>query len=499
MERHESTERPARLERWLRIEQHDKANVYSRVAASTDLSSLAFWIEIVCSAALATLGLVLDSPAVIVGAMLISPLMAPIMATGLALAAGDLYLGVKALLTLAASVAAALLVSAALVWALPFHSPTSEILARTHPDLLDLVIALLSGLAGAVVAVRGGAAAGITSLPGVAIAVALMPPICVAGFGFASGLGSSIAAGSLLLFLTNLAAIVGSGFLVFFLVRMGDPSVREGLDRSRRSAGDRLFRVLERIFPGSGPAEIGRLRWRALLVVVLLASVFVPLRKAFRQVTEEIRARRAVQEVLAKLAPAESLVSQRVHFGPDRIDVRVVSTAKVSPASVERTRKRLAAETGRQVELAIQEVASRAELEGLLDRMAAPASAAATEQRPLDEVRRELVAEIETPLRDTWPASVPLRSFELGIGAAGTVLHVTYEAVSPLGGPEAETLRQVLRQRLGSADLTLDLAQVPSTGGSPGTRTATPGKAGAGSAARRTASPGQGAGAGPSR
>ncbi len=367
MAQHESRPRRARFERWLQIEQDDKAKIYSRIVASTDLSSLPFWIEIVCAAALATLGLVLDSPAVIVGAMLISPIMAPIMATGLALAAGDLYLGIKALVTLAASVAAALVVSAALVWVLPFHSPTAEILARTHPDLLDLVIALLSGLAGAVVAVRGGGAAGITSIPGVAIAVALMPPICVAGFGFASGLGRSIAAGALLLFLTNLAAIVGSGFLVFSLGRMGEPSVREELGRSRRSAGGRLFRILERVSPGS-PAEIGRLRWRVLLVVVLLAAVFVPLREAFREVTDELRVRRAVEEALAQLAPAEALVSERIHLGPDRVDIHVVSTAKISPASAEQTRQRLAAATGRPVALAIQEVASRSELESLLER-----------------------------------------------------------------------------------------------------------------------------------
>lgn len=72
----------------------------------------------------------------IIGAMLISPFMGPIMATGLALAVGDLYLGIKAVVNLLASVAVSIGFSALLVWLLPFHSATSEILSRTNPNLL---------------------------------------------------------------------------------------------------------------------------------------------------------------------------------------------------------------------------------------------------------------------------------------------------------------------------------------------------------------------------
>ena len=140
-----------------------------------EISSLSYWLEIFFSAGIATFGLVESSPAVIIGAMLISPLMGPIMATGLALAVADLYLGIKAIINLLASVTAAIAFSAFLVWLLPFHSATSEIIARTNPNLLDLGIALLSGLAGSVVVCRGGGN-GVTALPGVAIAVALMPP-----------------------------------------------------------------------------------------------------------------------------------------------------------------------------------------------------------------------------------------------------------------------------------------------------------------------------------
>ena len=76
----------------------------SRVFEATEINSLSYWLEIFFSAGIATFGLVESSPAVIIGAMLISPLMGPIMATGLALAVGDLYLGIKAVLNLLASV-----------------------------------------------------------------------------------------------------------------------------------------------------------------------------------------------------------------------------------------------------------------------------------------------------------------------------------------------------------------------------------------------------------
>src|SRR5690606_6866991 len=113
-------------------------------------------LELFISAGIATFGLVLNSPAVIIGAMLISPLMGPLMGTGLALAVGDVYLGAKAVLNLVVSTAAAIGLSAAVAWTLPFHTITPEILARTNPNLLDLGVALLSGLAGSVVVCRGG-------------------------------------------------------------------------------------------------------------------------------------------------------------------------------------------------------------------------------------------------------------------------------------------------------------------------------------------------------
>jgi uncharacterized hydrophobic protein (TIGR00271 family) len=121
---------------------------------------------------------------------------------------GDLYVGIKAIVNLIGSTMVSIGLAAFIVWLLPFHSPTSEILSRTNPNLLDLGVAILSGLAGSLVVCRRSKDGGVAALPGVAIAVALMPPLCTIGFGLGSGGNSVIVGGAALLFLTNLVAIV---------------------------------------------------------------------------------------------------------------------------------------------------------------------------------------------------------------------------------------------------------------------------------------------------
>lgn len=154
------------------------------------------------SAGIAILGLLLSSPAVVIGAMLLSPLMGPIMGAGFALAIGDyawLKASTKALVlgTLVAVLFAALVVALS-----PLQTVTTEIAARTRPNLFDLAVALFSALAGAYAMIRGR----MGTIVGVAIATALMPPLAVIGFGLAT-LNMTVFGGSLLLFFTNLMTI----------------------------------------------------------------------------------------------------------------------------------------------------------------------------------------------------------------------------------------------------------------------------------------------------
>jgi len=122
-----------RIEFLLRVSPLAKPRVYVTVFRGSDVVSLSYALELTFSAGIATLGLVLNSPAVVIGAMLISPLMGPIMGAGLGLAVSDLYLGAKAFAGIVASVLASILFSAFLVWLLPFHGPLAEFLPARSP------------------------------------------------------------------------------------------------------------------------------------------------------------------------------------------------------------------------------------------------------------------------------------------------------------------------------------------------------------------------------
>lgn len=163
----------------------------------------------VMSCGIAILGLLQSSAAVVIGAMLISPLMGPIIQLGFSLCVVDFRMMGRSLLALMGGVVLALGTSMLIVWLSPLREATSEILARTHPNLFDLLVAVLSGLAGgyAVITRKGEA------IVGVAIATALMPPLAVVGFGLATG-DMAVAGGAFFLFMTNLLAIALSVTLI---------------------------------------------------------------------------------------------------------------------------------------------------------------------------------------------------------------------------------------------------------------------------------------------
>jgi uncharacterized hydrophobic protein (TIGR00271 family) len=141
------------------------------------------WV-LVCSIFIASIGLNTNSAAVIIGAMLISPLMGPILAIGLSVGVNDLPTLRRAVRHFAVMVFVALLTSTLYFVVTPLSDVQSELLARTRPTLLDAAIALFGGVAGIVGVSRRDRG---NVIPGVAIATALMPPLCTAGFGLANG------------------------------------------------------------------------------------------------------------------------------------------------------------------------------------------------------------------------------------------------------------------------------------------------------------------------
>lgn len=161
----------------------DIASTVRTIRSGIPLKGYNLWM-IVCSAALASLGLDTNSTAVIIGAMLISPLMSPILGVGLALGTNDRPTLTESAKNLALATAVSLATSWLYFLLTPLGETTSELLARTQPTLLDVLVAFFGGVAGIISGSRRDAT---NAIPGVAIATALMPPLCTAGFGLATG------------------------------------------------------------------------------------------------------------------------------------------------------------------------------------------------------------------------------------------------------------------------------------------------------------------------
>ncbi len=250
-----------------------------------------FFLLVVLSCSIATLGLVTNSPAVIIGAMLLAPLMSPIIGIGLASIIGnDKLIGSSASALLRGAGLAILLsfVMTAVNRFLPFVSlqdPPAEVLARIRPTPIDLVIALAGGLAAAYAMTRPNLSA---TLPGVAIATALMPPLCTIGIGIALGRWD-VAGGASLLFITNAVTIAFASALVFFL---------RGFSAEVRRSGQRLPRSL-------------------VLSAFLVAILLVPLSyygiKFFRDASENRLINTVVTREVEKLGGAQLVDLQILH------------------------------------------------------------------------------------------------------------------------------------------------------------------------------------------
>ncbi len=172
-----------------------------------------FLVLLAGSTMIATLGLFQNSPAVIIGAMIIAPLMRPLVCMSLATITADTKQILTAIITLITGTMVGIGISTTMALFLRAIELTPEILGRTHPTLLDLVVALAAGAVGAYCQTREELS---ETLAGVAISVALVPPLSVVGIGLAFG-NFSVSAGAALLYSTNLVGITIAGALVFLV------------------------------------------------------------------------------------------------------------------------------------------------------------------------------------------------------------------------------------------------------------------------------------------
>jgi uncharacterized hydrophobic protein (TIGR00271 family) len=267
----------------LRASAEQRNELYKSILDSSHID-IEYGALLTLAGLIALFGLLENSAAVIIGAMLISPLMNPILSAALALLLGDGNLGRRSATVLAVSIGGVIAITWFVASLTPLKQATPEILARTAPNLLDLFIAFLSGLAGTL-ALRGGSVA-MTILPGVAIAVAVVPPLSVVGYGLSTHQGS-IAGGAFLLFVTNLVSIILS------------------------AAG--VFRIMG--FQPHRQAEQGRWKFKyrmgasALVLILLSIPLFLTLRKAAIQVSVRSEVQRELNRAFEKNKASVSSLS----------------------------------------------------------------------------------------------------------------------------------------------------------------------------------------------
>ena len=167
----------------IHFERADDATISKRLIGGAKIKGPAL-VTLILSIFIASIGLNMNSTAVVIGAMLISPLMGPILATGFGFATLNFTVVKSGILRLSLQITIAVLASALYFYISPVQTATSELLARTEPNIFDVFIAIFGGLAGIIGQTRKTLD---NVIPGVAIATALMPPLCTAGYGLANG------------------------------------------------------------------------------------------------------------------------------------------------------------------------------------------------------------------------------------------------------------------------------------------------------------------------
>jgi uncharacterized hydrophobic protein (TIGR00271 family) len=202
--------------------EEDKPTVLENVKSSISFRGSNLWI-LACAIVVASVGLNVNSTAVIIGAMLISPLMGPIIGAGFGLGIYDFVLLKKSLKNLLIATIVGLLVSSIYFYISPFKEVQPELLSRTSPNIYDILIAFFGGLVGAIAITRVEKG---NPIPGVAIATALMPPLCTAGYGLALG-SFKFFFGAMYLYSINCVFICIS---TFFIVKYLKYPIKKQLD-----------------------------------------------------------------------------------------------------------------------------------------------------------------------------------------------------------------------------------------------------------------------------
>lgn len=264
-----------------------------------------FWTLLILAAVIATAGIVSDSTATVIGAMIVAPLMTPILGSVLSIATGDGRNLVRSLALVITGALSVVCVGYLIGLTVPYDvvaATSSQVAGRVHPRLIDLVAALATGAVGSFALVRSDVS---DTLPGVAIAISLVPPLAVAGITLESH-SPHQSLGATLLFLTNVAAILLSGLIVMALYR-----VRQTEQLATKGRGGRLSLAI---------------------VLGFVLAIAVPLAVTSRTITRESIDSSRVQTVAARWATPAGWIVDSVDPGSEGITIHAAGPPP-APAS----------------------------------------------------------------------------------------------------------------------------------------------------------------------
>jgi uncharacterized hydrophobic protein (TIGR00271 family) len=288
----------------------------ARQAVELSQPGINFTVLMVISTLIASLGLLQNSAAVIIGAMLVAPLMSPLMSFSVGLVQGNLRLLRTAALTTLIGVFIGLVIAVMIGLVMPINMATDEMLARGQPSVLDMGVALASGLAGAYATARKDIP---SALAGVAIAAALVPPLCTTGLALAFD-EISLASGAGLLFLTNIVSISLAGAAVFAWLGLRPPN------------GQHTRRQLA-------------------IALVVLGLLALPLASTFINVTRTARQTNVARQVLENQFKGADVID--IELNGDNLTVTIRSAEPITQQDAQQADQALDHKLGRNINLEI--------------------------------------------------------------------------------------------------------------------------------------------------
>lgn len=424
-----------------------------------------YWLQLLVATGIATLGLVVGSTAVIIGAMLVAPLMTPILGLAMGLAAGGPFLVLRSIGRVLASLVAAVSGAALITWLLPFHELNAELLARTSPTVLDLVTAGFCALAGVYASLRPGSDT-VATAAGTSIGISLVPPLCACGYGVGSG-DWRIASGAGLLFLTNFVAIVVVGGLAFAILGFGRVFITD-LENAEldKNEGAPVTSAIARRLAIVFATRAGR-ALRILMPLAFLAAVYVPLVRALHEIGWQVRVKGAVASELTHAS--SPIVQSRSRVEHHQVDVSVVivgnpSDAKQLKDTLDRALRR---EAGVTPHVEVYAVADASAVAGIESTLASPPVVAAPAPPPPPPIAEQLDASranVREQVNAVWPANSAGAPLAIGLETTGDgsfALRIRHLG-APLGADGLETLRKTLEARFAHPCVITDLA-IPAT------------------------------------